>query len=313
MTTSKNCTATKTDARWLALLGCWLTLSSSAWAAQVAGTITQLSGPLLDKKADGTVKILSLKSEVESGDTLVTEKNTYAQVKFIDNSEITLKPSATLKIDNFSFDAGKPGGDNASFTLVKGGLRSITGLLGKRNKEKFEMKTPSATIGIRGTTFIAEWVEPTAAQVAAADEARVNYLLASTAGPDQAMPVQPLQQITPPNATPLLPASPVIPLQSPVTPVVPAGAPVIPGQQSPQQPGLYVQVLDGMVALSNPAGVQVFQAGQFGFTPSFQTPPVILPQNPGLKFSPPPIFNSSQPGATSSAPPKSNAVDCEVR
>jgi hypothetical protein len=56
----------------------------------------------------------------------------------------------------------KPDGDNASFNLVKGGLRSVTGLLGKRNKEKFAMKTPSATIGIRGTTFIAEWVAPEA-------------------------------------------------------------------------------------------------------------------------------------------------------
>jgi hypothetical protein len=308
MIKSKNSTATKqAGQRWLTLLGCWLALSSTAWAAQVAGTVTQLSGPLLDKKGDGTVKILSLKSEVESGDTLVTEKNTYALVKFIDNSEITLKPGTTFKIENFAFDEGKPGGDSAAFNLVKGGLRSVTGLLGKRNKEKFEMKTPSATIGIRGTTFIAEWVEPTAAQVAAADEARMNFLLASTAGPDQAMPVQPLQQVPPPNAPP------VIPLQSPPTPVLPAGGPALQGPAGPQQPGLYVQVIDGLISVSNPAGSQVFQAGQFGFTPSFKTPPVIIPQNPGLKFSPPPVFNSSTAPTQGSTPPKSNAVDCEVR
>jgi hypothetical protein len=41
-------------------------------------------------------------------------------------------------------------------------------------------------------------------------------------------------------------------------------------------------------------------------------PPVILPQNPGLQFTPPPIFNNPAPG-TSGAAPKSNAVDCEVR
>jgi len=304
---SKNCTATKrAGLRWLTLLGCWIALSSTAWAAQVAGTVTQLSGPLLDKKGDGTVKILSLKSEVESGDTLVTEKNTYALVKFIDNSEITLKPGTTFKIENFAFDEGKPGGDSAAFNLVKGGLRSVTGLLGKRNREKFEMKTPSATIGIRGTTFIAEWVDPTAAQTAAADEARLNFLLASTAGPDQAMPVQPLQQVAPPNAAPRLPASPVILPQSPATPV-------LPGPQGMQQPGLYVQVIDGLIAVSNPAGSQVFQAGQFGFTPSFQTPPIVIPQNPGLKFSPPPVFNSSSAPNQGSSPPKSNAVDCEVR
>ena len=131
-----------------------------AWAGQVVGTVVHLSGPLLDRKSDGTVKVLALRSEVESGDTLVSEKNTYAQVRFIDNSEITLRPASTFRIEHFAYESGKPDADSAVFSLIKGGLRSITGLLGKRNKEKFSLKTPSATIGIRGTTFIAQWVEP---------------------------------------------------------------------------------------------------------------------------------------------------------
>lgn len=142
----------------LALLG--LLAAGLAQAAQVAGTVVHLSGPLLDRKADGTVKVLGLKSEVESGDVLVTEKNTYAQIRFIDNGEITLKPGTTFRIENFAYEAGKPDGDSAAFSLIKGGLRSITGLLGKRNKEKFSLRTPSATIGIRGTTFIVQFVPP---------------------------------------------------------------------------------------------------------------------------------------------------------
>lgn len=280
MTKLKNCTAIK--ALWVLMLF-WV--AGASWAAQVAGTVVQLSGPLLAKKADGAVRILSMKSEVESGDTLVTEKNTYAMVKFIDNSEITLKPSTTFKVENFSYDAGKPDGDNASFNLVKGGLRSVTGLLGKRNKEKFAMKTPSATIGIRGTTFIAEWVEPSPQAVAQAAAARQAWLMASTAALDGAMPIQPLMMAQGP-------------LPGPTT----------------INPGLYVQVIDGLILLSNQGGTQQFSAGQFGFTPTFQQPPVILPQNPGLKFSPPPIFNSSTPqSGSNSSSTKSNAVDCEVR
>jgi hypothetical protein len=133
-----------------------------ARAGQVAGTVVHLSGPLLDRKADGTVKVLALKSEVESGDTLVAEKNTYAQIRFADDGEITLKPGTTFHIENFAYEAGKPEADSAAFSLLKGGLRSITGLLGKRNKEKFSLKTPNATIGIRGTTFIAQYVPPDA-------------------------------------------------------------------------------------------------------------------------------------------------------
>jgi hypothetical protein len=82
-------------------------------------------------------------------------------------------------------------------------------------------------------------------------------------------------------------------------------------------PGLYVQVLDGMVTLNNRGGTSNFAAGQFGYTPSVTSPPVMVPTNPGLKFTPPPVFSSSTPSAGSSASAtgsgKSSAVDCEVR
>lgn len=145
---------------WLAGIVLWLALMSTSLQAyaQVAGTVTQLSGAMMAKKADGKVRILSLKSEVDSGDTLITEKNTYALVKFIDNSEITLKPATTFVVEQFAYQADQPDGDRASFNLVKGGLRSLSGLLGKRSKEKFSLKTPVATIGIRGTYFTAEYI-----------------------------------------------------------------------------------------------------------------------------------------------------------
>jgi preprotein translocase subunit YajC len=129
-----------------------------ASAAQVAGMVVQVSGAMSARSPTGAVKALQLKSEVESGDTLVTSAGTYAVVRFIDNSELALKPGTTVRIDQFAFDETKPEADVAAYTLVKGGLRSMTGLLGKRNKDKFAMKTPSATIGIRGTTFFLEYL-----------------------------------------------------------------------------------------------------------------------------------------------------------
>ncbi|MYM67860.1 iron dicitrate transport regulator FecR [Pseudoduganella sp. FT55W] len=131
---------------------------ASAQAAQVAGVVVQVSGPMSARSPAGTVKALQVKSEVESGDTLVTSAGAYAVVRFIDNSELALKPGTTVKIDQFAFDEAKPEADVAAYTLVKGGLRSITGFLGRRNKDKFSMKTPSATIGIRGTTFFLEYL-----------------------------------------------------------------------------------------------------------------------------------------------------------
>ncbi|MHA4870972.1 FecR family protein [Duganella sp. PWIR1] len=141
------------------LIGLVLMLGAAGvQAAQVAGVVVQLSGPMSARSPAGAVKPLQAKSEVESGDTLVTAPGAYALVRFIDNSELALKPGTTVKIDQFSYDESRPDTDRAAYTLVKGGLRSVTGLLGKRSKDKFAMKTPSATIGIRGTTFFLEYL-----------------------------------------------------------------------------------------------------------------------------------------------------------
>ena len=237
------------------LFSAMVAVTALTWAGQVAGTVVHVSGPLMAKKADGSVKILARKSEVEQGDTLVAEKNTYAQIRFIDNSEITLRPDTTFKIESFAYDEAKPDADSASFDLVKGGLRSVTGLLGKRNKQKFSLKTPTATIGIRGTTFIAQYV----------------------------------------------PAAGGGAVKAPVGPSLP--------------PGLHVSVTDGQIVMTNPGGSLNFNAGQFGYVRSNTTPPIIVPVNPGLKFTPPPTFSTTSVGTGNpgSIPMRTDTVDCEVR
>jgi len=125
-----------------------------AFGGHAVGKITHLSGPLLAKRSDGTTKVLTRDSAVEEGDTLVTEKRTYARIRFTDSSEVTLKPGTQFKVERFAFDEKNPKGDSAVMSLVKGGLRSVTGKIGKRgNQDAYEMKTPTATIGIRGTIY----------------------------------------------------------------------------------------------------------------------------------------------------------------
>ena len=84
------------------------------------------------------------------------------------------------------------------------------------------------------------------------------------------------------------------PVSGPV-PIVPGGSG---GAAGSPAPGLYVQVLDGMINVSNPGGATLFNAGQFGFTPSMTAPPIVLPQNPGLRFTPPPVFQAATPPST---------------
>ena len=132
-----------------------LLLPVAAWAEGAVGSVTHMSGVLFAAHADGTKKMLSVKSEVMEGDTLRTEVNTYARIKFTDGGEVVLRPETMFKVDAYSYKPVSEAKqeDNILFSLLKGGLRSVTGMIGKRNPDRFQMKTATATIGIRGTHF----------------------------------------------------------------------------------------------------------------------------------------------------------------
>lgn len=126
-------------------------ISSGAFAAG-AGTVTHLSGSLSAQR-DGSARILSQRSEVNPGDVLTTERDSYAQINFTDGSSMTLRPNSSVKVEAYSFAKDKPQEDNMFLRLVKGGLRTVTGLIGRRgNQDGYKIGTNQATIGIRGSS-----------------------------------------------------------------------------------------------------------------------------------------------------------------
>ena len=115
-----------------ALLALALDSPLPAFAAS-AGEVTHLSGAVVARKPDGQSRILSVKSNVEEGDVLATAENSYARVKFGDGTEAVLRPATQVKIDRFNFEEQKPQADGMVLSLLKGGLRAVTGLVGRRN------------------------------------------------------------------------------------------------------------------------------------------------------------------------------------
>lgn len=130
-----------------------LLVASSAYA-EVSGKIGYMSGTLVAQRADGTAKVMAPKAEVLEGDLLVTAKDSYAQVVMNDGTKMTLRPNSNLKIESYKFKVDAPQADAAVFRLLKGGFRTVTGLIGKRgNKDAYQLRAATATIGIRGTDF----------------------------------------------------------------------------------------------------------------------------------------------------------------
>ena len=99
----------------------------------------------------GLRRSLSTGAPVYAGDSIITQAASYAVVLFKDRSRVTVRPNSEFAVT--AFDYQDKDSDSAIFRLVRGGLRAVTGLIGKRRPHKVRYRTAVATIGIRGTAF----------------------------------------------------------------------------------------------------------------------------------------------------------------
>jgi len=107
---------------------------------------------------DGKEIRLRYGSQVEDKDTLRTSAAGTLQVRFTDQSIIALREKSTFKLEKYVFlnQTGAKDTDannSAVFNLLKGGFRTVTGLIGRTNRKNYSVRTAAATIGIRGTHY----------------------------------------------------------------------------------------------------------------------------------------------------------------
>ena len=125
----------------------------SAYAA--AGKVEFSLGDVTALGSDGRSRSLSKGAEINPGDTIQTV-NGRAQVRFTDGGYISLQPNTEFKVEDYAYSGKTDGSEKGFFSLVKGGLRAITGAIGHgTNKSAYRVSTPVATIGIRGTEYTA--------------------------------------------------------------------------------------------------------------------------------------------------------------
>jgi hypothetical protein len=134
----------------LLLAGAWLISATPLFAAQ-AGNIARMKGEVYIARADVPTVTAKGEEAINEGDLITTAKGAEVLIRFKDNTIITLRPDSSLLVKSFQHE-DKPT-DSFFTSLLKGGLRSVTGLLGKARPESVKFSTPTATIGIRGTDF----------------------------------------------------------------------------------------------------------------------------------------------------------------
>lgn len=131
---------------WL-LMSCW---PLAAWSA--AGKIEFASGEASVRLTGGQVLPAGKGVEIEAGQTLETGAGRM-QIRFSDGGQVALAEHTSFRISAYHFPGHADGSEQAMFQLLRGGLRTITGAIGKKHKQKYRMETEVATIGIRGTHY----------------------------------------------------------------------------------------------------------------------------------------------------------------
>jgi hypothetical protein len=170
------------------LLAALLCAPGLAGAAVPAATVTLLTGHGTATGADGAVRTLAQGDPVYSGEIIHSGFNSYLDLKFSDGGFFLLRPSTRFQINNY-VDAAAPAeapptaaaaqsaapapqpvsppaqgaASHAFFSLLKGGFRTVSGLIGKINHEDYSVATPVATIGIRGTDYLTVLCDATCA------------------------------------------------------------------------------------------------------------------------------------------------------
>lgn len=125
-----------------------------------AGAFQFVSGDVKIVSPDGRETVAAKGVKIAEGDTIVTGANGNAQLRMADEALISIRPDSTLRFDTYRYAGKEDGSEKGVLGLLKGGFRTLTGLIGRANKNNYLVRTPTATIGIRGTDHEPFFIPP---------------------------------------------------------------------------------------------------------------------------------------------------------
>ncbi len=120
-----------------------------------AGRVDFAFGKVVAIGADGQRRPLTKGAPVLAGDTIETAVG-LAQLRFSDGAKVSVQPNSQFRVDSYNYEGKSDGKERSFFSLLRGGFRTITGLIGRAHRNAYRVRTPVATIGIRGTEYLAE-------------------------------------------------------------------------------------------------------------------------------------------------------------
>jgi FecR protein len=139
--------------------GALMAIVSAAFAhpalAATAGRVDFVFGDAALRSSSGQERPLARGAEVMDGDTLIT-RNGRAQIRFTDGAYVSLQPNTEFGVREYRYEGKADGKERGFFALLRGAMRTVTGAIGRFNRNAYQVRTPTATVGIRGTGGLIE-------------------------------------------------------------------------------------------------------------------------------------------------------------
>lgn len=126
-------------------------MAISQFALAAPAVVTDLFGTAQATPATGASRALKNGDAINERDTVQTGDKSGLVMRFEDGQIAAMGANARMTVSAYSYDAKEPAKSNVLLSLLTGGMRAITGLIGKSRPDRVSYTAGTATIGIRGT------------------------------------------------------------------------------------------------------------------------------------------------------------------
>jgi len=117
---------------------------------QAVGQVIKNRGKTFVISKKNKKRDLDIGSEIFVGDRVFTGVKGFIRLNMIDEAKIDLRCNSEMLIEDYQLLRG---GNRSVIYLIKGSVKKITGTIGKMADDVYEMNTPLATVGVRGTEY----------------------------------------------------------------------------------------------------------------------------------------------------------------
>ncbi|MEC8443707.1 MAG: FecR family protein [Pseudomonadota bacterium] len=128
-----------------------LLLTSTVTAFADAGITLLSSGDVVAAQSEGDQRVLNRRSPIFTNDSITTGPDAKAQFRMKDGALFALSENSEWLVEEYKFEDNDD--DIVTLRLIKGGLRTISGAVGKGDPTRYKLETPVGSIGIRGTHY----------------------------------------------------------------------------------------------------------------------------------------------------------------